>query len=186
MREENMNIESDPRNQHTSTNENSEYSTFVGWVKKHKKGILIAGGAIVAIGAGCVVYKNWDSITNIFKTIKPEPIVINNSSVSVKVAMPVFLCGNRKSHGILRHCYWRISDQAVKAKTGDMQNIGRRKVNLSVFALRGSILRILLVQIKKPAVFITVDCHFVGHQRVEGNNLTSCVPDNLRISVAPQ
>jgi inosine/xanthosine triphosphate pyrophosphatase family protein len=50
MREENMNIESVLRNQNTSSNENAEYSTFVGWVKKHKKGILIAGGAIVAIG----------------------------------------------------------------------------------------------------------------------------------------
>jgi len=68
--------------------ENNENS-FVTWVKKHKKGILIAGGTIVAIGAGYVVYKNWDSISAIFKTIKPEPIVINNSNVSVKAAMPV-------------------------------------------------------------------------------------------------
>lgn len=89
MREENMNIESVLRNQNTSSNENAEYSTFVGWVKKHKKGILIAGGAIVAIGAGCLVYKNWDSVTAIFKAIKPEPIVINNPQVSIKVAMPV-------------------------------------------------------------------------------------------------
>jgi hypothetical protein len=89
MREENMNIESDPRNQHTSSNENFEYSTFVGWVKKHKKGILIAEGAIVAIGAGCVVYKNWDSITSIFKAVKPGPVAINTPPASVMASMPV-------------------------------------------------------------------------------------------------
>lgn len=68
--------------------ENNEHS-FTTWVKKHKKGILIAGGAIVAIGAGCVVYKNWDSITSMFKTVKPGPIEINNPQASVKAAMPV-------------------------------------------------------------------------------------------------
>jgi len=57
--------------------ENNEHS-FTTWVKKHKKGILIAGGAIVAIGAGCVVYKNWAG-----------PIEINNPQASVKAAMPV-------------------------------------------------------------------------------------------------
>jgi hypothetical protein len=36
-----------------------------------------------------LVYKNWDSVTAIFKAIKPEPIVINNPQVSIKVAMPV-------------------------------------------------------------------------------------------------
>lgn len=68
--------------------ENHEHS-FTTWVKKHKRGILIARGAIVAIGAGYVVYKNWDSIHALFKSIKPEPIVINNAQVSVKAAMPV-------------------------------------------------------------------------------------------------
>ncbi|MFX4263083.1 hypothetical protein ACOBQJ_12925 [Pelotomaculum propionicicum] len=57
--------------------------------KKHKTGILIAGGAIAAIGAGYVVYKNWDPLTAIFKGIKSEPIAINNPQASVKVAMPV-------------------------------------------------------------------------------------------------
>lgn len=68
--------------------ENNEHS-ITTWVKKHKKGILIAGGAIVAIGAGCVVYKNWDSITNIFKSTKLEPIVTKTPPASVKVTMPV-------------------------------------------------------------------------------------------------
>lgn len=68
--------------------ENHEHS-FITWVKKHKKGILIAGSAIVAIGAGYVVYKNWDSLTAIFKSIKPEPIAINNPQASVKARMPV-------------------------------------------------------------------------------------------------
>ena len=68
--------------------ENNEHS-FTTWAKKHKKGILIVGGTIIAIGAGYVAYKNWDSITSIFKTIKPAPIVINNPPASIKVALPV-------------------------------------------------------------------------------------------------
>ena len=68
--------------------ENNEHS-FTTWVKKHKKGILIAGGSIVAIGAGYVVYKNWDSIHALFKSIKHEHIVNNNPHISVEAAMPV-------------------------------------------------------------------------------------------------
>lgn len=68
--------------------ENDEHG-FIAWLKKHKKGILIAGGTIVAIGAGYVVYKNWDSINAIFKSIKPEFIAIENPELSVKAAMPV-------------------------------------------------------------------------------------------------
>jgi hypothetical protein len=62
---------------------------ITSWARKHKKGILITGSTIVAFGAGYMVYKNWDSILSIFKTIKPEPIVINNPQVSVKASIPV-------------------------------------------------------------------------------------------------
>lgn len=75
-------------NEGINSNENHEHG-FNAWVKKHKKGILIAGGTIVAIGAGWMVYRNWDSINGIFKTIKPEPVVIKNPQASVKAAMPV-------------------------------------------------------------------------------------------------
>jgi hypothetical protein len=68
--------------------ENYEHS-FITWVKKYKKGILIAGGAIVAIGSGYVVYKNWSSIHALFKSFKPEPIANNNSQIYVEAAMPV-------------------------------------------------------------------------------------------------
>lgn len=116
MKEENMHIESELRNQNTSSNENAEYSMFAGWVKKHKKGILIAGGAIVAIGAGCLVYKNWDSITSMFKSSKPDSIVIDKPKVSVKAAMPVVdvipetqietvskIINNGEPYGVCRH-----------------------------------------------------------------------------------
>jgi hypothetical protein len=76
-------------NEVKNSNENHEPSTFIGWVKKHKKGIRIAGGVVVAIGTGYVVYKNWGFITAIFKNIKPEPLVTNNTQVAIKVTMPV-------------------------------------------------------------------------------------------------
>lgn len=85
----NENIESAYDNQQILSNEDSEHDTIVGWGKRHKKGLLIAGGTIVAIGASCLVYKNWDSIIPLFKTIRPQPIVSNNSQVSVKVEIPV-------------------------------------------------------------------------------------------------
>lgn len=68
--------------------ENQDHS-FTTWVKKHKKGILIVGGTMVAIGVGYVVYKNRDSINAIFKSIKPESIAFENPELSVKAAMPV-------------------------------------------------------------------------------------------------
>ena len=68
--------------------ENQEHS-FTAWVKKHKNGVLIAGGVIVAIGAGYTAYKNLDTITSIFKTTKPAPLVLNNPPASVKVALPI-------------------------------------------------------------------------------------------------
>lgn len=89
MKNENQNIETAYDNQQILSNEDSEHDTIVGWVKRHKKGILIAGGTIVTIGASCLVYKNRDSIIPLFKTIKPEPIVSNKPTVSVKVEIPV-------------------------------------------------------------------------------------------------
>lgn len=68
--------------------ENHDHS-FTTWVKKHKKGLFIVGGTIVAIGVGYAVYKNRDSITAKFKSIKPESIVIENTQASVKAAMPI-------------------------------------------------------------------------------------------------
>lgn len=68
--------------------ENQEHS-FTAWVKKHKKDILIAGGVIVAIGAGYTAYKNLDSLTSIFKATNPAPIVFNNPPASVKAALPI-------------------------------------------------------------------------------------------------
>ena len=62
---------------------------FNAWVKKPKKSILIFGSVLVTIGTGYTVYKNWDSITAIFKIIKPEPIVIKNPPASIKAAIPV-------------------------------------------------------------------------------------------------
>lgn len=89
MKNENQNIETAYDNQQILSNEDSEHDTIVGWVKRHKKGILIAGGTIVTIGASCLVYKNRDSIIPLFKTIRPQPIVSNNSQVSVNVEIPV-------------------------------------------------------------------------------------------------
>lgn len=63
--------------------------SFTTWVKKHKKGILIAGGTIVAIGTGYVIYKNRDYIHSLFTSIKPEPIVNNNQHISVEATKPV-------------------------------------------------------------------------------------------------
>jgi hypothetical protein len=54
------------------------------------------------------------------------------------------------------------------------------------FAECGRVLQPALIQIKKSAVLITVDFHFVRHERVERDHLASGVSDDLRVGIAPQ
>lgn len=94
MNEENINIQSAPGNQQASSNENPEHGTFVGWVKKHKKGIIIGGSiTVVGIVGSILIRKNWDAITDAVKALisisKNGSVVIKTPKVVVKAAVPM-------------------------------------------------------------------------------------------------
>ncbi len=61
---------------------------IITWAKQHKKGILLVGGAILAIGTGYMVYENWDAIRAIFSPMKLKSTEIKNLQTSPKAAMP--------------------------------------------------------------------------------------------------
>jgi len=66
--------------------ENHEHS-FITWVKKHKKGILIAGGAIATIGSGYVAYRNWDSIHTLLSIKVKHSAFANTYGIFRRVGM---------------------------------------------------------------------------------------------------
>ena len=45
----------------------------------------------------------------------------------------IFLCGNSKTDCILRHCYWTISDKAIKSQARNMQYVVRPEDNRVAF-----------------------------------------------------
>jgi hypothetical protein len=94
MNEENLNIETTPSNQQTFPKENSENGTFAGWVKKHKKDIII-GGTITVVGivGGILIVKNWDAITDgiqaLISTSKKGSVVTKTQKVVFEAAVPM-------------------------------------------------------------------------------------------------
>ena len=82
MSEEKMNVESSPDNQQASRNENSKHGAFVGWVKNHKKVLIISGTvAVVGIVVGISLGRNWSSIAdNMQALISPS----NKRAVAIK------------------------------------------------------------------------------------------------------
>lgn len=94
MNEDKRNIESAPSNQQATWNANSEHNTFIGWVKKHKK-VVIIGGAITVVGivAGITIRRNWHSITDgvqaLISTSKKGAVEINTPKVVVDLVVPM-------------------------------------------------------------------------------------------------
>ena len=76
---------------------------------------------------------------------------------------PIFLRGNGKPHRIFRHGEGRIALDPVIAKTGDMQHLLRRQINLAVFLPGGGIVRPPRVQVIELAPAIPVNRHFGRH-----------------------
>ncbi|MPN00396.1 hypothetical protein SDC9_147590 [bioreactor metagenome] len=97
----------------------------------------------------------------------------------------VLFGSDRQADRVLRHGNRAVADQAVEPEPGDVQYVRRRKGHLTRFPECGRVLRPALIQIKKPAVLITVDCHFARHEWVERDHLASGVSDDLCVGVAP-
>lgn len=70
MNEEKVNVKSSPCNQQISRNDIPKHDTSIGWIKKHKK-VLIIGGAVTVVGivVGISLGRNWSSITDNMQTL---------------------------------------------------------------------------------------------------------------------
>ena len=94
MSEEKLSVELEPGNQQASLNINSEHGTFVGWVKKHKKGIII-GSTITTVGivGGILIGGNWDAITDgaqaLISKSKNRSVVTKTPQILVAAVVPV-------------------------------------------------------------------------------------------------
>ena len=97
----------------------------------------------------------------------------------------VLLAGDGHADGILGHGNGTVANQAIKAKTGDVQHIGGAKIRYSTLH-GGRIIGaggVFVVQLAPP---IPIHCHAVWHQRIEGNDLAFSVADHLGIGVPPE
>ena len=107
-----------------------------------------------------------------------------SSSICEKLSA-VFLCGDGKADGILSHGNRRVTNQSIKAEAWYMKYIGWPERHRSSF--HGLCIRLLhLILIVEVSVLITIHGHAVRHQRIEPDDLTFTVANNLRIGIAIQ
>ena len=98
----------------------------------------------------------------------------------------VFVAGEAHADGLLRHGDGTVADKAVKAQTGNMKNVLRRKDH------RGLSAQTLHVRIRAGVFVIDVSAgipihsHAIGHQRIQRNDLAALIAHDLRIAVAPE
>ena len=97
----------------------------------------------------------------------------------------ILLTGDCHADGVFRHRYGGIAHQTVKTQARNVQHI--RRIQPHDCALDcGRIVRTDRVFVVELAVPVTVHRHPVRHQRIEGNDLTFTVTDDLGVGVAPQ
>ena len=75
----------------------------------------------------------------------------------------IFFCRNGKPNCILGHRYRRISNQSVKTKTRNMQDIFLLQIDRSFFHGRSIGIRYLVLIVNLPTV-ITIHCHTIWHE----------------------
>ena len=77
----------------------------------------------------------------------------------------IFLCGDGKTDGVLRHCNRTVSNQTIKPQTRNVKDILWLENDRAAFHGMG-IIGTKLVLIVELTVLISVNCHSVRHQRV--------------------
>ena len=85
---------------------------------------------------------------------------------------------------ILRHCNGAVSHQTVKAQAGNMQHLFHRQNDLALLLEIRVVFVISAVAVNEPAAIVTVNPHLIRHQRIQPDDVTSAVPDDLRVGVA--
>ena len=97
----------------------------------------------------------------------------------------VFLTGDSHADGVFRHSDGAVTDQTVKAQTGDVKHIRWLKRYGKLLILNGFI-RATIIGVVETPVFISVHRHLVRHQGIQSNDFIFAVADDLRIGVAPK
>ena len=97
----------------------------------------------------------------------------------------VLLTGDSHADGVLRHSDGAVTDQTVKAQTGDVEHFRGMKRYGEVLILDGFI-RATVIGVVKPTGFVSVHRHLVWHQGIQSNDLVLTVADDLRVGIAPE
>ena len=98
----------------------------------------------------------------------------------------VFVAGEAQANGLFRHGDRAVTHEAVKAEAGDMKNILRQKQHRGLFP-QGIHIRIRAgVFVIDAPTGIPIHGHPIRHERIEGHDFSTAIPDDLRVSVSPQ
>ena len=98
----------------------------------------------------------------------------------------VFVAGEAHADGLLRHGDGTVADKAVKAQTGNMKNVLRRKDHRGLSAQAFHVRIRAGVFVIDVSAGIPIHSHAVGHQRIQRNDLAALIAHDLRIAVAPE
>ena len=96
----------------------------------------------------------------------------------------VLVTGDRQTECILCHCNGAVSDQTVKAQSRNMQNLFHWQNDLALLLEIRVVFVISAVAVNEPSAIVAVNTHLIRHQRIQSYDITSAVPDDLRIGVA--
>ena len=98
----------------------------------------------------------------------------------------VFVAGEAHADGLLCHGDGAVSDEAVKAQTGNMKNVLRRKNHRGLPAQTFHVRIRAGVFVIDVSAGIPIHSHAVGHQRIQRNDLAALIAHDLGVAVAPQ
>ena len=106
------------------------------------------------------------------------------STVGKKLGSELFT-GNSHTDGVFRHSNGTVSNETIKAKSGDVQNIRWVECHCKILIFNRFIWT-TVVGIVQMSIFVTVNGHFIRHQWVQGNDFIFTVSDNLCIGITPK
>ena len=122
----------------------------------------------------------------------PRMLQHTGRSRTVRKELAAILFGSDcQPYRILGHSDRTVSNQTVKSKTRNVQHIVRLKPygssNLIGAFPAVHIVRIINgVLVIKPSMLITSHLHPIRHQRIQRNNFTLAIADDLTVGVAPK
>ena len=110
---------------------------------------------------------------------------ISRENISSPELSPILLTGDCHADGVFRHGDGAVTNQPVKAQTGNVQHIRGPEDNSLVLGADGLVIA-PLVAVVELAPFVPVYRHLVGHEGVQRHHLTFAVADDLGIGVPPE